>query len=139
MERMQLEQIKQAAFEKGNTRPVFVYGTLMQGQRANHLLSGSDYAGIFRLDGFSIYHLGSYPGIVPGGEDFVLGELYFVSEEMITQMDRYEREGELYLRKTVLLKAGQLLQEAQVYVYNRDVSGFEKMNHAWHDKLALPV
>ena len=54
-------------------------------------------------------------------------------------MDRYEREGELYLRKTVLLKAGKLLQEAQVYVYNRDVSGFEKMNHAWHDKLALPV
>ena len=95
MDHRKMQALEQEACRKGNSRPVFVYGTLMRGQRANHLMSGSDFAGCFCLKDYAMYHLGSYPGIVPCAGESVMGELYFVSEEMIAQMDRYEREGDL--------------------------------------------
>lgn len=132
MDHRKMQALEQEAFRKGNSHPVFVYGTLMRGQRANHLMSGSDFAGCFCLKDYAMYHLGSYPGIVPCAGESVMGELYFVSEEMIAQMDRYEREGDLYLRRSVTLTAGENTHTAEVYVYNRDVSGFEKMRKAWN-------
>ena len=132
MDHRKMQALEQEACRKGNSRPVFVYGTLMRGQRANHLKSGSDFAGCFCLKDYAMYHLGSYPGIVPCAGESVMGELYFVSEEMIAQMDRYEREGDLYLRRSVTLTAGENTHTAEVYVYNRDVSGFEKMRKAWN-------
>ena len=132
MDHRKMQALEQEACRKGNSRPVFVYGTLMRGQRANHLMSGSDFAGCFCLKENAMYHLGSYPGIVPCAGESVMGELYFVSEEMIAQMDRYEREGDLYLRRSVTLTAGENTHTAEVYVYNRDVSGFEKMRKAWN-------
>ena len=132
MDHRKMQALEQEACQKGNSRPVFVYGTLMRGQRANHLMSGSDFAGCFCLKDYAMYHLGSYPGIVPCAGESVMGELYFVSEEMIAQMDRYEREGDLYLRRSVTLTAGENTHTAEVYVYNRDVSGFEKMRKAWN-------
>lgn len=52
-----------------NNRPVFVYGTLMTGQCADNRLEGAVFAGPARLDGYALYDLGRYPGIVaqPGG------------------------------------------------------------------------
>ena len=132
MDHRKMQALEQEACRKGNSRPVFVYGTLMRGQRANHLMSGSDFAGCFCLKDYAMYHLGSYPGIVPCAGESVMGELYFVSEEMIARMDRYEREGDLYLRKRVALSAGELTHTAEVYVYNRDVSGFEKIGPVWN-------
>ena len=132
MDHRKMQALEQEACRKGNSRPVFVYGTLMRGQRANHLMSGSDFAGCFCLKDYAMYHLGSYPGIVPCAGESVMGELYFVSEEMIAQMDRYERVGDLYLRRSVTLTAGENTHTAEVYVYNRDVSGFEKMRKAWN-------
>ena len=44
--------------KKRNIHPVFVYGTLMKGQRAEHMLAGSDFAGNFQLKGYAMYHLG---------------------------------------------------------------------------------
>ena len=132
MDHRKMQALEQEACRKGNSRRVFVYGTLMRGQRANHLMSGSDFAGCFCLKDYAMYHLGSYPGIVPCAGESVMGELYFVSEEMIAQMDRYEREGDLYLRRSVTLTAGENTHTAEVYVYNRDVSGFEKMRKAWN-------
>ena len=132
MDHRKMQALEQEACRKGNSRPVFVYGTLMRGQRANHLMSGSDFAGCFLLKDYAMYHLGSYPGIVPCAGESVMGELYFVSEEMIARMDCYEREGDLYLRRSVTLTAGENTHTAEVYVYNRDVSGFEKMRKAWN-------
>ena len=132
MEYRELRTLQKEAQRKGNTRPVFVYGTLMKGQRANNLMSGSDFAGCFLLKDYAMYHLGSYPGIVPCAGESVMGELYFVSEEMSARRDCYEREGDLYLRKRVTLSAGELTHTAEVYVYNRDVSGFEKIGPVWN-------
>ena len=40
--------------------------------------------------------LGAYPGIVQKKNEAVLGDVYFVSPEMMAEMDRYEDEGNLY-------------------------------------------
>ena len=74
-------------------RPVFVYGTLMRGQRASHMLCGAVYGGKAQLKDYAMYHLGRYPGIVACPGETVFGELYYVSEAMLAQMDEYEEEG----------------------------------------------
>ena len=115
-----------------NDCPVFVYGTLMQGQRANSMLSGARYAGKFQLPGFAMYHLGRYPGIVPRAGETVFGELYYVNREMLSQMDEYEEEGSLYLRRRVRIWGEAGSCEAEVYVYNRDVTGCPLLRCAWN-------
>ena len=117
----------------GNDRPVFVYGTLMKGERANYMLDGSEFGGCFLLKDYAMYHLGSYPGIQPLEGETVYGELYFVNSAMIAQMDEYEVEGDLYRRVRVSLSKGECSFPAEVYVYNRDVSGCPKMSKAWND------
>lgn len=81
-----------------NNRPVFVYGTLMTGQCADNRLEGAVFAGPARLDGYALYDLGRYPGIVaqPGGT--VWGELWYTDDQTVEQMDLYEEEGSLYRR-----------------------------------------
>lgn len=111
--------------------PVFVYGTLMRGQRANHMLADAVYAGTFRLQDYAMYHLGRYPGIVRSPGDTVWGELYYVSVTMLHQMDAYEEEGSLYRRVSVQLQGQDGTCTAEAYVYNRDVTGCPKMDGIW--------
>ena len=115
-----------------NIHPVFVYGTLMKGQRAEHMMAGSDFAGNFQLKDYAMYHLGRYPGIVACDGGLVQGELYFVSDEMLAVMDEYEGEGDLYLRTKVKVWSEQESLDAEVYVYNRDITGYERMYCAWN-------
>lgn len=120
------------AYWNGYTRPVFVYGTLMNGERAEHLLCNSVFGGYFQLKDYAMYHLGSYPGIRPCSGESVLGELYFVKEDTVAQLDRYEGEGYLYHRTIVQLHAGRNSYTAEAYVYNQDVYGCEKMREIWN-------
>ena len=113
-------------------RSVFVSGTLMQGQRANHMLSGARYAGKFQLRDFAMYHLGRYPGIVPCIGETVFGELYYVSQAMLEQMDEYEEEGSLYLRRIVQRQGENGPCQAEAYIYNRDVTGCRLLRRAWN-------
>ena len=114
--------------------PVFVYGTLMRGQRANHMLSGARYAGKCNLHSYAMYHLGRYPGIVPCEGETVFGELYYVNREMLATMDAYEEEGSLYLRRTVQVLTEHGAVEAEAYIYNRDVTGCRLLRCAWSDR-----
>lgn len=129
---MNAETIYENPCRNGNTHPVFVYGTLMKGQRAAHMLEGSDFMGCFQLKDYAMYNLGRYPGIIPCEGALVLGELYLVSDEMLAVMDEYEGEGDLYLRTKVKVWAEQECLAAEVYVYNRDITGCERMQGAWN-------
>lgn len=113
------------------TLPVFVYGTLMRGQRANHMLAGAAYAGEFTLADHAMYDLGRYPGIVPRDGETVFGEVYYVSEDMLAKMDEYEEEGSLYRRVAVQLQGEKGTLTAQVYVYNRRVTGYKLLRCPW--------
>ena len=125
--------IKQlVAYWNGNTRPVFVYGTLMKDERANWMLSGGEYAGFFQLKDYAMFNLGAYPGIKACTGESVLGELYFVNDETVVRLDEYEGEGSLYKRETVELDAAHSKFSAEVYIYNRDVTGCQNMREEWN-------
>lgn len=56
------QQLVTAFYGMDNT--IFVYGTLMEGERANYMLEGSYYAGKFMLEGYGCYEFDGYPVIV---------------------------------------------------------------------------
>lgn len=135
---------------------LFVYGTLMSGQRAADKMSDGKYLGDYRLDGYAMYNLGRYPGIIPMGGECVYGELYEISEDMIPVLDEYEEEGSLYHRREVMVRACDWKPEfpyveegnsegnrnpnpanetadAIVYVYAKEVVG-DVVRHPWGRK-----
>lgn len=95
---------------------VFVYGTLMKGMRNHYYLKDSTYLGIDEIEGYTMYNIGSYPGIVKG-LDKIKGEVYEVTQETLDMMDALEGEGYLYIRETIMTRYG----ETYVYVYNKSI------------------
>ena len=102
---------------------VFVYGTLMRGQKAHCFLEAVEFLGEFVLEGYAIYDLGRYPGIreLPGSRTY--GEAYRVDESLIREMDAYEDEGSLYFRRVLEVCGARGTIPAFVYVYAHDVAG----------------
>ena len=103
---------------------VFVYGTLMQGERASGMLAGSTFKGEFVLDDYALYDLGPFPGIKEKLGEAVIGEVYDIQDSIIPRMDSYEGEGELYKRAVVSVRNEKTrIDDVFVYVYLGDVSG----------------
>lgn len=104
----------------GSTR-VFVYGTLLAGE-ANHglLATAQLVASIARTEAaFELRDLGSFPGLVAGGEHAVVGEVYEVDAPTLIALDHLEDHPTFYLRTQVVLEGGlevwtYLLPRAQV-------------------------
>jgi gamma-glutamylcyclotransferase (GGCT)/AIG2-like uncharacterized protein YtfP len=93
---------------------VFVYGTLMQGERYHDLLATSPRVASARTAaGFQLHDLGPYPAMVRGHAQ-VFGELYHVSDEVLAALDELEDHPTLYRRETIALDEG---GEAHAYVY----------------------
>lgn len=80
---------------------IFVYGTLMNGQRAHDRLNGAKYLGKAVLRDYEMFSLGEFPGIQPHLGSSVVGELYEVDEDMLSMIDSYEGEGSIYNRETI--------------------------------------
>ena len=105
------------------THAVFVYGTLMRGERASYMLEAYEYCGIFSLKDYAMYNVSTYPGIKSQKGECVVGEVYLVDDAGIRRMDEYEEEGSLYIRKLVNVENASGNVEAFVYVYNRESIG----------------
>lgn len=105
---------------------VFVYGTLMSGQRASHFLDGCLRFGRYLLRGYAMYDVGRYPGIIEQDGETVVGEVYLVPVERLPELDAYEGEGSLYHRRTVTVEHGGSYQPAQAYVYAHRPDGAVK-------------
>ncbi len=114
---------------------VFVYGTLMRRERAAHLMAGGDYAGDYVLSGYALYDLGNYPGILAKAGSEVEGEVYYVSDAMLSAMDDYEDEGSLYHRRRVTVTGaqGSLGVWTYVYAHAHDVRR-PPMGRSWREK-----
>ena len=108
---------------KGKAYTIFVYGTLMSGKRASHMLDGYEYCGDYQLKDYAMYNVSTYPGIKEKTGECVLGEVYLVDDACIRKMDEYEEEGSLYLRKLVTVENEHGSLEAFVYVYNHECTG----------------
>jgi gamma-glutamylcyclotransferase (GGCT)/AIG2-like uncharacterized protein YtfP len=137
------DYLKLMSEKKGQKVYLFVYGTLMSTNRSNRAyLDDAEYLGKFTLNGYELYDLGSYPGIVEGN-DKVKGELYAVSIDKLADIDRYEGEGYLYTRKMVqVLGEGNEKLNAYTYVYNKPVAGRTKIsyeNQPWYHGIAKAI
>jgi len=85
---------------------VFVYGTLLRGESNHALLVSSMYLGeASTVQGFDLYALGSYPGMIRG-HGIVVGERYGVSARTLAALDALEEHPDYYERQTILLDSG---------------------------------
>ena len=105
---------------------LFVYGALMKGN-SNHenFLSKARFAGYFVADGFQVYDFGSYPLIAQNEIDKVRGEMYIVDSNTLCELDISEAKANLFTRKSIKVVSevdADDVQEAYIYVYNKDVS-----------------
>jgi gamma-glutamylcyclotransferase (GGCT)/AIG2-like uncharacterized protein YtfP len=86
---------------------VFVYGTLLSGERNHHLLAHARLVGETRTEPlFTLYDLGPFPGLVPRGSQMVAGEVYEVDEPTLAALDRLEGHPDFYRRVTIALHDG---------------------------------
>jgi|TARA_A100000172_G_scaffold62027_2_gene41456 gamma-glutamylaminecyclotransferase len=107
---------------------VFVYGTLKKGGGLHGALAGEQSLGDAKLDGFGLYDLGWFPGIVEQADcKPVQGEVYRVSAEKLAELDSIEGCPSLYRRAVREVRmddcnvASLRLQGSdfcQVYIYN---------------------
>ncbi len=119
---------------------VFTYGTLMKGQRAKSLMDTAIWGGSCCLSGYAMYDLGRYPGIIEQSGETVLGEVWFVDDAILVELDQYEEEGSLYLRKEVTVSSAFGPLKANAYIYNhppvgevvRKKWGSDGKEHVWY-------
>ncbi|AUX40835.1 hypothetical protein SOCE26_022360 [Sorangium cellulosum] len=87
--------------------PLFVYGTLMRGERSHALLGRARCLGVARTAAsFELAHLGAYPALVREGSVAVVGELYDPDGETLAALDLYEGCPELFRRESIELDGG---------------------------------
>jgi len=80
---------------------VAVYGTLRQGFPNNDLLEYSEYLGDDILDGFLMFDLGFFPGVIRYGDDSILVEVYNVDDYTLSNLDLLEGKDRVYKRELV--------------------------------------
>lgn len=100
---------------------VFVYGTLRKGDERAHFLDGARLLGTRTLEGFDLFDLGSYPGVIHGSGT-VVGELYeLASDHALVLLDHVEgihARPPLYKRISVEVEG----EAAWLYVYAQSVA-----------------
>lgn len=86
------------------TKRLFVYGTLMQGEVNHSYLRNAQYMGrILTKPDYELIDLGYFPALLKKGNDSVHGELYEVDEDTLHRIDRLEGNPHFYYRDTVFL------------------------------------
>jgi gamma-glutamylcyclotransferase (GGCT)/AIG2-like uncharacterized protein YtfP len=120
-------------------RILFVYGTLLSGEREHARLSRAERVGEARTEPiFHLVDLGAYPAMVLGGTTAVAGELYNVDASTLRELDEFEEVPILFQRLRVRLDDGAL---ADAYVMEPDqVRGKRRIAHGdWRKRMAPEV
>jgi gamma-glutamylaminecyclotransferase len=100
--------------QRGAPSRVFVYGTLLAGEPNHRLLLRAQLVGAARtVARYELRDLGPFPGLVEGGSQSVLGELYEVDAPTLAALDRLEGHPRFYRRVPVALEGG---AAAETYV-----------------------
>lgn len=93
---------------------VFVYGSLLEGLGNHSILEGSKALGPARtVEDFKMVSLGSFPGVLEGGEYPIIGEVYEVNRLTMGRLDALEGYPTFYDRRKVQLDTG---EEAWMYI-----------------------
>lgn len=106
------------------THTIFVYGTLKQGQANHRYLEGQQYLGEYKIVGFDMYNVGSFPAVVYG-EGVIRGEAYLVDDATLASLDRLEGHPRLYRREKVTIEGMIIDLWGWVYIWQRPIDGLE--------------
>ena len=121
-------------FEAYNKRiRVFVYGTLMKGERAAGLLEGAEYLGNYILHNYAMIDLGEYPSIFKSKGHSVIGEVYSIPINWLPRLDEYECIGTLYHRQKVIVACETKEISAFVYCSAKEQHG-DISSEPWNKK-----
>ncbi len=109
----------------GRTKFLFVYGTLMRGESRAAVVGGGTYLRDGRIQGFSLYDLGSYPGIYPTRGGQVFGEIFCFEDIPLTlsRLDVVEDVPSLFRREVLPVLSDSSPLEAWTYVLQKDPGG----------------
>jgi gamma-glutamylaminecyclotransferase len=85
---------------------IFVYGSLLSGERNHGQMAGAGFLGPARtLPRYALYHLGTYPGMTEGAQP-IEGELYEVDARRLAALDAFEGHPNYFRRGPVALEGG---------------------------------
>lgn len=115
------------------TIPLFVYGTLRRGfdgAMARQLRAAARYVGSGTVAG-RLYRIADYPGLVPGPDGQVAGDLFALDDPAATLalLDEYEEcaahhpQPHEYRREQLVVETADGPVTAWTYIYARDVAG----------------
>jgi len=94
-----------------DTNLIFVYGTLLRGERNHSKLGGAHFLGeVATSSGLELRDLLKFPGMVKGGSGCVQGELYVVDGETLSVLDELEGHPDRFWRTTIRLVDGRAVQ-----------------------------
>lgn len=118
---------------------LFIYGTLLPGERDHALLSGADLIGAVSTEpSFQLVEVGAYAALVPDGKVSVHGELYAIDLQVRRQIDVARQVPILFQRAPIRLADGTVVE---TYLMNADqVRGKRRLAHGdWRKRFAPPV
>jgi len=97
---------------------LFVYGSLLSGERHSDRLGGSRrLGGAWTEARYTLVDLGRYPALLEGGTTSVSGEVYEVDADVLAELDEFEGHPDEYRRIPVGLVGG---HSADAYVLPRE-------------------
>lgn len=102
---------------------IIVYGSLRRKQGNSHWMTNGQWLGDHLIDGYELYSLGLYPGVVTGSGQ-VYCEVYRVDASMLGELDALRTKGGEYKRELVSTPYG----SAWLYVYQRSVKGKKRID-----------
>jgi gamma-glutamylcyclotransferase (GGCT)/AIG2-like uncharacterized protein YtfP len=86
---------------------LFVYGSLLRGEPAHHLLDRARYlADASTAPGFALVDFVDWPGMLREGGAAVRGELFAVPAALVPALDRYEDHPAVFVREQIELADG---------------------------------
>jgi len=118
---------------------IAVYGSLRKGLHNHLIIENATYLGKFdSLPEYSMYDLGSYPGLIKNGNTSIVLEVYRINQKMLVDVDRLEGYNPSntgrshYLRDTIDTPYG----EAYIYIFPHKVGGYNQViDGDWEDYL----
>ncbi|MGH7434730.1 MAG: gamma-glutamylcyclotransferase family protein [Polyangiaceae bacterium] len=118
-------------------RILFVYGTLLSGERSHERLGTATKLGEARTEPiFHLVDLGPYPALVIDGTTAVSGEIYRVEARLLRELDVFEQVPILFERVQIPLDGGSL---ADAYVMDVEKTrGKRRIAHGdWSKRMSV--
>ena len=118
------------------TRRLFVYGTMLQGERDHALVATLERRGVAKTEAsFHLVDLGAYAALVPGGSIAVAGEIYALDRATLATIDVLRQVPLLFKRVRIHLDGDDL---AESYVMEPEqVRGRRRLEHGdWRRRFA---